>query len=215
MEVFPLLLDDFGFTCGTPLEVYGDVLVRVSCSWIRCRPGQRILRTVLVLTVDGDNQMIAAISWWALINSTEICGHIVVRPYKFHRLGLFTLDFWSRHLHPWNSWTPLEVITICIVDEPLLKETWRRFWIALSDVYSELLMTNASFYRTKILIIALSWVAYIPGYGPDKHQRLSLASIQVGLKNTWIVFIRVGLKNTRLSRLCREELVHETCCQGP
>ena len=32
LEVFPLLLDDFGFTCGTPLEVYGDVLVRVSCS---------------------------------------------------------------------------------------------------------------------------------------------------------------------------------------
>ena len=53
-------------------------------------------------------------------------------------------------------------------------------------------------------------MAYIPGYGPDKHQRLSLASIQVGLKNTWIAFIRVGLKNTRLSRLCREELVHET-----
>ena len=92
--------------------VFGDVLVRVivrgyAVGQVSISYGQCLCSLLTESSVE-----FVACSWWALINSTEICGHIVVRPYKFHRLGLFTLDFWSRHLHPWNSWTPLEVITI-------------------------------------------------------------------------------------------------------
>ena len=76
-------------------------------------------------------------------------------------------------------------------------------------------MTNASVYRTKILNIVLSCVAYIPGYGPDKHQRLSLASIQVGLKNTWLAFIRVELINTREAGLLPRRRGPRDVCQGP
>ena len=73
--------------------VLGDVLVRVIVRGYVVGQVSISYDQYLCSLLTESSVEFAACSWWALINSTEICGHIVVRPYKFHRLGLFTLDF--------------------------------------------------------------------------------------------------------------------------